>query len=73
MAAIHLAVMGPVTSTVLGVGEAGLSVRIDAISVILLMLSSVLAWVILRFSATHLHGEPGEGRFTFWMTLTLAG
>ncbi|ETX11986.1 oxidoreductase [Roseivivax halodurans JCM 10272] len=73
MAAIHLAAVGPVTSAVLGIGEIGLSVRIDTVSVILLMLSSVLAWVILRFSATHLHGEPGEGRFAFWMTLTLGG
>ncbi|KUF08750.1 proton-conducting transporter transmembrane domain-containing protein [Pseudoponticoccus marisrubri] len=71
--AVTLLLEGPVTSPVLGLGEIGLSVRLDMVSVTLMGLSSVLAWVILRFSATHLQGEPGEGRFAFWMALTLAG
>ncbi len=43
MAAMSLVAAGPVTSPVLGFGEVGLSVRIDAVSVILLLLSGVLA------------------------------
>ncbi len=71
--AIHVIYFGPTTSSVLGVGHFGFSVLLDAVSVVLLLLTSILAWVILRFSATSLQGEEGEGRFTFWICLTLAG
>ncbi|MFD0982651.1 proton-conducting transporter transmembrane domain-containing protein [Tropicimonas aquimaris] len=73
VAAAALPLTGPTTSPVLGVGELGLSVRLDIVSVAMLLLTSGLALVILRFSATHLHGEPGEGRFTGWLSVTLAG
>lgn len=71
--ATQIIVSGPITSPILGVGHFGLSVLLDAVSVTLLLLVSILAWVILRFSATHLQGEEGEGRFTFYLCLTLAG
>nr|WP_245540888.1 proton-conducting transporter membrane subunit [Octadecabacter antarcticus] len=71
--AVHVIVFGPTTSPVLGLGHFGFSVLLDPVSVILLLLTSILAWVILRFSATHLHGEAGEGSFTFFVCLTLAG
>ncbi|MFT5945340.1 MAG: NAD(P)H-quinone oxidoreductase subunit 5 [Yoonia sp.] len=71
--AFHAITFGPTTSPVLGLGQIGFSVRLDAVSVILLMLMSILAWIILRFSATHLQAEEGEGRFTFWVCFTLAG
>ncbi|PRY22095.1 NAD(P)H-quinone oxidoreductase subunit 5 [Aliiruegeria haliotis] len=73
IAAAALPYTGPVTSPVLGIGEVGLSVRLDVVSVVMMLLTSGLAWVILRFSATHLHGEPGEARFTVWLSVTLAG
>lgn len=70
--AVHIIISGPTTSPVLGIGNFGFSVLLDAVSVILLLLTSILAWVILRFSATHLQGAAGEGRFTFWVCVTLA-
>lgn len=70
---LHLISLGPSTSPVLGSGQFGFSVLLDAVSVTMLSLTSVLAWVILRFSATHLQGEEGEGRFSFWVCFTLAG
>jgi NAD(P)H-quinone oxidoreductase subunit 5 len=71
--ALHVITYGPTTSSVLGLGQFGLSVLLDEVSVILLLLTSVLAWVVLRFSATHLQGEDREGYFTFWLCVTLAG
>ncbi len=71
--AVHVIIFGPTTSPIIGLGQFGLSVLLDSVSVILLSLTSVLAWVILRFSATHLQGEDKEGRFVFWVCLTLAG
>jgi NAD(P)H-quinone oxidoreductase subunit 5 len=71
--ALHVIAFGPTTSPVFGIGHFGLSVLLDAVSVILLLLKSYLAWVILRFSATYLQGEAGEGSFTFRLCVTLAG
>jgi NAD(P)H-quinone oxidoreductase subunit 5 len=71
--ALHVVTYGPTTSPVLGLGQFGFSVLLDEVSVILLVLTSVLAWVILRFSATHLQGEDGEGYFTFSLCVVLAG
>jgi NAD(P)H-quinone oxidoreductase subunit 5 len=69
----HINVFGPTKSPVLGIRQFGFSVLLDAVSVILLRPISILAWVILRFSATHLQGEGREGRFTFWVCFSLAG
>jgi len=70
--ALHVIIFGPTTSPVLGLRQFGLSILLDAVSVIMLLMTSVLAWVILRFSSTHLQGEEGEGHFTFWLSVTLA-
>ncbi|MEH6647223.1 proton-conducting transporter transmembrane domain-containing protein [Sulfitobacter sp.] len=72
-AALHVIMFGPTTSPVLGLGQIGFEVLLDAVSVILLLLTAILAWVILRFSATYLQGEEREGHFTFWLCVTLAG
>jgi len=71
--AIYVIVFGPTTSPFLGLGQVGLSVLLDIVSATFLLLMSFLAWVILRFSSTHLQGEEGEGCFTFWACLVLAG
>ncbi|WP_236545123.1 proton-conducting transporter transmembrane domain-containing protein [Tropicimonas marinistellae] len=73
IAAATLPLTGSITSPVLGFGEIGFSVRLDIVSVVMLLLTSGLAWVILRFSATHLQGERKEGHFTGWLSVTLAG
>jgi NAD(P)H-quinone oxidoreductase subunit 5 len=65
---------GPASSPILlGSDAMGLSTRLDALSVTMLWLSSLLGWVVLRFSATYLDGEPAQGRFMGWMLLALAG
>ena len=60
------------TSPVLGFGGAGLSVRLDAVSVVMLLLVTFIGWVVLRFAVTYLDGEARQGAFTGWLCLTLA-
>jgi NAD(P)H-quinone oxidoreductase subunit 5 len=72
-AALHVIMFGTTTSPVLGLGQIGFKVLLDAVSVIMLLLTAIIAWVILRFSATYLQGEEREGHFTFWLCVTLAG
>lgn len=63
---------GPATSPLIGAGGVGLSVRLDAVSVVMLTLVAFIGWVVLRYSATYLDGEVRQGAFMGWMALTLA-
>jgi NAD(P)H-quinone oxidoreductase subunit 5 len=63
---------GPATTPLLGVAGVGLSLRLDALSVVMLALVAFVGWVVLRYAATYLDGEAEQGRFTGWMAATLA-
>lgn len=45
--------------------------RLDVVSVPLLLLVSFLGAIILRFSKNYMSGDPNHGRFTKWMCITL--
>lgn len=72
LVAVLLIVQGATTSPTLGISSFGLAARVDALSVIMMMLVSFVGWIVLRFSATYLDGEQNHGAFTGWMLLTLA-
>jgi NAD(P)H-quinone oxidoreductase subunit 5 len=67
-----LASVGPATSPLLGVSGGGLSVRLDLVSVTMLVLVAFIGWVVLRYSASYLDGEARQGAFVGWMAATLA-
>lgn len=71
-AGLHLIFSGPGSSPILGAGGFGLSVRLDAVSAVMLLLVSFVGWVVVRFAVTYLDGEDGHGRFMAWLCLTLA-
>ena len=48
------------------------AVRLDALSVLMLALTTFLGWVILRYSRNYLAGDPHQGRYLAWLCLTLA-
>ncbi len=48
------------------------SMRLDAISSVMVVLVSFLGMVVLRFSRNYLAGDSGQSRFFSWMSLTLA-
>lgn len=66
-----LAVTGPATSPLLGTNGIGLSVRLDAVSAVMLLLVSFVGWVVVRFALTYLDGEAGQGRFMGLLSATL--
>ncbi|MFC3614642.1 proton-conducting transporter membrane subunit [Lutimaribacter marinistellae] len=72
LSAVTLVVNGAGTSALIGLAGVGLSIRLDVISVTMLMLVSFVGWVVLRYSATSLDGEERQGAFTGWMAATLA-
>lgn len=67
-----LAFAGAGSSPMLGVATFGLAVRVDMLSVIMLLLVASVGWVVVRYSSTYLDGEANQGSFTGWMCLTLA-
>lgn len=67
-----LVTTGPATSPLIGAFGIGLSVRLDAVSVTMVTLVSFVGWIVLRFSATYLDGEPRQNQFMGWMAATLS-
>ena len=59
-------------STLIGTRGIGFSIHLDAISGVMLLLVSFIGWVVVRYTATYLDGEPRQGAFTGWLSLTLA-
>ncbi len=70
--AAGLVLGGSTASPVIGFLGAGLSVRLDAVSAVMLLLVTFIGWVVIRYAGTYLDGEDGQGRFTGWLCLTLA-
>ncbi|MEQ6248699.1 proton-conducting transporter membrane subunit [Sulfitobacter sp. HNIBRBA3233] len=50
----------------------GLTLRLDAVSAIMLLLVSFVGWIVLRYSVTYMDGEDRQGAFTGWLCATLA-
>ena len=46
--------------------------RINALSLMMLLLISIIALVIVRFSRNYIHQEPGEALYQSWFMLALA-
>ncbi len=72
ISAVLLALHGAGTGGVTGAGGAGLSARLDSISVIMLLLVTFIGWIVVRYAATYLDREPGQNRFMGWLCATLA-
>ncbi|MCB1737899.1 MAG: NADH dehydrogenase FAD-containing subunit, partial [Gammaproteobacteria bacterium] len=54
------------------VGVFSIGSYVNAVTVIMLMLVSFVAVVVSRFARNYLAGDPNQGRFHKWLSLTLA-
>ncbi|QDV08088.1 NADH-quinone oxidoreductase subunit 12 [Planctomycetes bacterium Poly30] len=52
--------------------DAALGVRLDLVTAAMLLLVALIAFVIVRYSVTYLHGDPGQLRYSRWLMVTLA-
>jgi NAD(P)H-quinone oxidoreductase subunit 5 len=71
-AALAVAVLGPLRSGVVGWNGVGFGVYLDALSAIMAVLVAFVGLIVIGFSRNYLDGEPGHGRFTRGLCLTLA-
>lgn len=67
-----VALHGPQTSPLLGIGGVGLSLRLDPLSVAIYTMVSFVGLIVVRFSCNYLDGDPRQGAFLGRLSLTLA-
>ena len=67
-----LVTTGATSSPTVGIAGLDISLRVDAVSAPLLLLIALIGWIVVRYSATYLDGERGEGRFMAWLCAALA-
>jgi len=72
ISAVLLILHGSGDSRLIGLQGLGLSIRLDAVSVVMFLLVSFIGWVVVRYAATYLDGEARQGAFTGWLCMTLA-
>ena len=72
ISAVLLILHGSGDSRLIGPQGMGLSIRLDAVSVVMFLLVSFIGWVVVRYAATYLDGEARQGAFTGWLCMTLA-
>ena len=69
-AAVALTFSGPADIALTLAGPAELGIHFDTLSAIVLVLVAFLLAVVTRFSINYLAGDPAQGRFTKWLSLT---
>ena len=72
VSAVLLVLHGSADSRLIGLRGIGLSVRLDAVSVVMFLLVSFIGWIVIRYAATYLDGEARQSAFTGWLCMTLA-
>lgn len=62
---------GPLVSPILGMGDFGLSIRFDALSIVMLWLVAFVGVLVVQFSRNYLDGDPHHARFIGGLCLTI--
>jgi NAD(P)H-quinone oxidoreductase subunit 5 len=71
LAAIARLVRGPLVLEGPGVGPVRLDLYFDTLSAVMLLLVSFLGAVVMRYSGNYLAGDPQQGRFIKWLSVTI--
>ncbi|MEO8461360.1 MAG: NADH-quinone oxidoreductase subunit L [Dokdonella sp.] len=71
-ALIAHACFGALHTATLGAGGIGFALYLDALTAIMFVLVAFVGMIVIRYSRNYLDGDPGQGRFLRWLSLTLA-
>jgi NAD(P)H-quinone oxidoreductase subunit 5 len=63
---------GPMVSPIIGIGGVGISLRLDALSVVMFWLVTFLGTLLIQFSRNYLDGDPRQKSFFSRLYLTIA-
>jgi NAD(P)H-quinone oxidoreductase subunit 5 len=69
--AMSLALTGAGSVALIGPAGYALAIRVDVVSVAMLLLVSFIGWIVIRFSIGYLDGEARQGAFLGWLAITL--
>ncbi len=69
--AARLAIGSAHTLTIFSIDRTAIALRVDVISVVMVLLVSFIGWVVTRYAAVYLDGEKRQGAFNGWLLLTL--
>ena len=72
LAAMTVSVAGTVRTGSYGIAGIGAAIHVDALSAIMFVLVAFVGLIVINYSRNYLDGDPGHGRFTRWLCLTLA-
>ena len=67
-----LALAGPLRTGTLGAHGIGFGLHLDVLSAVMAALVAFVGLIVVVYSRNYLAGDPGQGRFTRWLCLTLA-
>ena len=71
LAVVHLVVAGPGSLTLADI-DAGVSLRLDAVSATMALLVGFIGWIVMRYGRSYLDGAAREALFHALMLVTLA-
>lgn len=71
LALAHLVTDGPIHQEILVWNGLGFAIRLDAVSLPLMVLVAFVGWIVLRYSRTYLAEEPRRGQFQAWLGFAL--
>ncbi len=63
---------GLVESSLIGFEKLGLSLRIDALSVIMFLMIAIIGFIVVKFALNYLDGDSRQGRFIGRLAATIA-
>ncbi|REG91001.1 proton-conducting transporter transmembrane domain-containing protein [Algoriphagus antarcticus] len=63
---------GLLETPLLGFEDLGLSIRLDALSILMLAMIALISFIVVRFSLNYLDGDPQQGAFIGRLAATIA-
>ncbi len=63
---------GSLESPLIGIDQLGLSIRLDALSILMLMMIALIGFIVVRFSLNYLDGDTHHGAFIGRLAATIA-
>ena len=71
LAAVSRFVSSPLALEAAGVGPLRIDLYFDTLSAVMLLLVSFLGAVVMRYSGNYLAGDPQQGKFIKWLSVTI--
>ncbi len=62
---------GLIQSSMIGINELGLSLRIDSLSIVMFSMIAIIGLVVVKFSLNYLDGDERHGRFIGRLAATI--